>query len=287
MATTTRKVELFRLAARTTRGVVDYGRLFDELETASARERTVQLGDRLVALTRVHSQGDRVLLRVLEGPIGLKPLIYNARRASERFEDLDENEIVATRTHAVVDLGSRRTLVEYNQRGAKASDLQSVLQVAGRTISGWESLEVSLTPVPQSSFVDAIARFKRVRVATLKLARPNIDWNDSVNALNKIAAQSNANSIAITVVAGRSESLESREGVLDIIRKLINQPTTPITGATISGTRRGEIAETSVSLRNFIEHQRLRVELTNEGHVEDKDIEAKMIDYMDELDDKR
>ena len=84
MAGTSRKLEVFVMSGRTDIGPIDYESLFRTLARLPPQKRTRELGERLVAATSIRFIKRRALIRVIEGPLGMKPLIFDAKRASER-----------------------------------------------------------------------------------------------------------------------------------------------------------------------------------------------------------
>ena len=63
-------------------------------------------------------------LRSVSGPALLLTLIFNSGNAEERIEELNDKELVVTRTHGLIDFSGREAFVEFNMRGAKVSDIQ-------------------------------------------------------------------------------------------------------------------------------------------------------------------
>lgn len=275
-----KKIELYSLHARIGEEPTDYTQLFDLLSAYPAAARQHLFGGRLIAIPTMRRDGNRVFIHALEGDVNVNPMIYDQVLVEARTESLEQNEVLVHKTHAILDLGTRDAVVEYNQRGAKASDLAFLMEVVARRMQGFEDLTLDLNPVAGQEFEEAIERFERIRLASVKLARPNADWTDRYNQLTGIAAESGARFIQIEVVAGRSRSLEKSTGVINQIRELLRYPVSMFKGAKISGVRTGERAQTSISLERYIEHQRIAVKLTPSGHVDVDDIESKMVEFL-------
>jgi len=278
---TARKLEVYSLHASTDGGQVAYSSLFRVLASTPPENRAQVRGDGLVALPTLTLSRGSAWLIADEGAVGVNPLIFNSLQARERIQRLRSGEIVAHKTHALIDLNSRQGIIEYNHRGAKATDLAAVIEETARQDTRFQSLTVELNPVADEEFVRAIDRFKRIRVASLRVARPNPDWTDYYNHLTALANESDARTVEVTLNGERGDSLPLNKRVVGIIKDLVAAATPILKGASLSGMRRGEAAETTISLANHIEHQRVSVRLTDDGHVRDDDIRARMQDYLD------
>jgi hypothetical protein len=274
-----RKLELFAVHARTSEGPVNYLELFTWLASRKPRERYQELGDRLVAVHRLVKRGKYFALTAYEGPLGVAPLIFDAATGRARVERLAEREVMATATHAFVDAVGRRAVVEYNHRGAKAGDIAQALEQVGR--AHFPELSIELNPVADESFVTALDRFERVRHASLRIARPNIDWSDHYNNLTKVAHDSNARTIQVAASANRGGSLNKNAGLMSFIRQLAVQGLAVLKGASVEGVRYGEDQPTTVSLKNHIEHQRISVPKAADGQVNDQELDPKLEAYLD------
>lgn len=277
---TTRKLEVYSLHGRTPAGPINYQDFFAHVSRVPALDRYDELGTRLVAIPVLDLIRHSVFLIAYEGERGLNPLIFNADRARERIQRLRSGEIVATKTHALIDLQSREAILEYNHRGAKASDIARVLQTIGQRLDGYSDLALDLNPVVDEEFLRAIERFERIRLADLKVARPNVDWTENYDHLSRVAAESDARTVDMTLVASRGESLARDRGIIQIIRDMIRASISGLKGARIVGVREGERSETSISIGRYIEHQKSDVPLTEDGHVSTPDLRKAMGQFM-------
>jgi hypothetical protein len=173
-----------------------YRMLFEHISRMDRGERIYhESDDRIIALPHVEVDRNHVFLTAYEGDLGVNPLIFNTANSSERLEHLGQAEVVATRTHAVIDLRTRRAVVEYNQKGAKSSHIAIILQ----QLSGIDGLSVHFTPIVQQSFLEQMEQFRRVRVARVQLMRPNSSWNDAEDRLLGIAQDSSAQRVELLI----------------------------------------------------------------------------------------
>jgi hypothetical protein len=64
----------------------------------------------------------------------------------------------------------------------------------------WPGLNLQFHPMADQEFMKAVEGFSRVRVASVKLARPNVDWNDDFNHFTEMARQSEAGTFEVTAL---------------------------------------------------------------------------------------
>lgn len=276
MATKSRKLELYTFAAHDEGGVVDYVQLFDELESAPRELRNVDQGDSVISLPHLRRRGGQVALVMYEGPRDVLPLIYDMADGTERVEDLTDSEYLATRTHAVLRVTDRLLAVEYNHRGAKARDLEHVVEALAKELLG-RQVHVSVNPVADRSFLESIELFERITQASVRVARPNQDWSDWHSELGKLAAESHGQTANVEVNAGRGNSLSEDSGIIELLRSLVRQRRSTVSSARVAGYRSGEKRPTAVSLQRHVTHQRVQAEIGPDGQAS----QAPMLDNLD------
>jgi hypothetical protein len=280
---TSRKLEVFTVQAhfgKSASEAVNYRRLFQAIAEATRAQRTVTILGKSLALPDFRLDEDLVVLTAYEGEEG-NPLFFNFEKATERIERLSRGEKLATKTHCAIDIATREAVVEYNFRGAKAGDIAEAIQAIGRSLTTWSDLEVELTPVVDQSFIQAVNSFQRIRVATVKMVRPNQDWTDYATHITDIADESRGGSIEVTVNAKRSSSLSERSGIMRFIKETIRTARQSIKTAKVTGTRAGEDAETTVTTEKHIAHQKVSVELNNDGLVNDPEINDRAVRFLE------
>jgi hypothetical protein len=279
---TNRKLEVWSIHARLGDVAVhDYGEVFSAVVAMKPTERVWENEEKAVAIPMLTLKGRTVTLIAYEGPRG-QPIIFDTAEGTERTQPLEPEEIVATRTHAVVDLDSREAIIEYNQRGAKAADIATVLGVSGRKLDGLEGFWVDFSPKVGRSFVEGIDAFERIRVAGFRIARPNSDWTDWDDTFAASAAESGAQSAKAEYMAPRGGSLSKGVGVVPFIRERAAAGIAALKNASITGRRYGENAETTITLGDHKEHQRVAVKLDSDRRVDEADIRRRLSQYYDE-----
>ncbi len=262
---------------------MSYQRLFESIANTSLAVRVITVAGKSVALPEFRLDENIIVFTAYEGEEG-NPLFYDFVNAKERIEELPKGEKLATKTHGVINLATREAIVEYNQRGAKASDVAFAIQEIGRSLRNWSDLEVEFTPVFDQSFLQAINSFSRIREASVKMVRPNPDWTDHATYLTDLAKDSKAHLIEVTANAERAQSLNQSKGLIGFIKRMISSKQSSVKTASVTGTRNGEAAETTVSSNNYIAHQRVIVGKTKDGLVNDVEINDTLVKFAESRD---
>lgn len=283
MAGSSRKLELYSLSGHQREQPIDYRALFRYLAQLPPQSRARLSFDRLVALGDVTISGNLVSMTAYEGSERDFPLIYNRTSAAERLETLSAGEVLARKTRALLDLVTREMAVEYNHRGAKAADIVNLCQHLARQDSRWNALDLTIVPVPQRSFLEAIDRFSVIKSASIKVVEPNPDWTrDYKNLLSQMSDASGAGSGDITLHARRKGTLSKTRGIIAYLKEMAFGTAAPaVEGATVTGVREGETAESSVSLKKHVEARTVRPRLLPSGQVDERDVETKLRQYLD------
>jgi hypothetical protein len=276
---TTRKLQVFSLHARVASGVADYLKLGAAIAAAAPNRRQAQRGDRLVALSGFDLSNGVAWLIAHEGALDQNPLIFDRQASKDHVGKLSPGEVVATRTHSIVDFKRREAIIEYNHQGAKASDIAEVLAQAGTKALKLQWLEVELNPKADQTFLADLERFKRIRLANVKMAIPNAGWTDYKSHMTQMAEESNGRMISVEISAGRTDGLSRGKGLIALIREAASAAHSPLKGAQVTGYREEENATTTISLAKHIEHQRIEVRLDKDGHVDSEDIKRKIYSY--------
>jgi hypothetical protein len=277
---TTRRLDVFGLHIRTGSTPVDYRALFTGLAAMDDEDRKLDIGERTVAIPVLKIRGNLARLVAYEGERGRRPLFYNEESGRERIEKLRPGEILATRTHGLIDLVSREAIIEYNHRGAKARDIADTLEELGQPLTPNE-LTLELNPMVTETFQDELKRFKRIRVASVKISRPNFNWDRTYGNLMQGARESNAQNVELSMSADRGESLSKAKGLIGFLRRLAQPEVLSIfKNAHVTGTREGEEEETTIALANYVENQRVTVRLQY-GQADAAEVDQKIEQYME------
>jgi hypothetical protein len=261
----------------------DYAELFQKIEAITPSDRCLEQGERQISLPTVTLENGRVRMVAYEGDKGVNPLIFNIEEGSERHTRLRNNEILATRTQAVIDCATRKVVVEYNQRGAKSSDFASMISAFGARALGNEAFNFELTPIPGDSFLEELRKYGRVQLASVKLIKPNPDWNDAEDALSGLAADSGARTFEVVMTAQRQNSLSFRHGILASIRHLVGRSHPNLKDVRIQGVKEGQVAKSTLSLLNHCEHARVKVPRGPDGYPDPAAVTFHLDQYLNQL----
>jgi hypothetical protein len=275
---TTRKLEVWSISAHLGGHAADYLAMFKAIAALDSSQRQYDDGERVVALRTVQISEGKVYLVALEGPHG-QPIIFDTADSSEETAALRPSQVVATRTHALVDLSSREVLIEYNHRGAKAFDIAAVLGVAGRRAPKWSKLYVEISPKVDLTFAQSIRQFERIKSAGVRIGRPNYNWTDWAEELSDAADDSDAQTADIEFTAGRGETLSKTKGIISFIKARAAEKAASMKNAYVVGRRPGDDSDTKVTLNDHKEHHRVGVKLDQSQNVNEKDIWRKLEAY--------
>ena len=242
--TTSRKFELFAIHAH--KGAnVDYTQMMDLIVKTPPEKRVLINGDSALAVSKARKAEGLYFFTVVEGPIGVDPLIYDLVSASERTEELDDSEVLAERTHVLIDSIKRRAAIEYVRRGAKYYQVASVIEHVIRNSSqNMHSFGLDMSPVVEKDFLTEMSEFQRVRAARITVNKPNASWSDHYTGMSDIMDESNGDKASLEVNAPREGGLSKAKGVLKIIKDIVNDPQPYLQDVRLMGVRKGEDAET-------------------------------------------
>ncbi len=252
--------------------------MFRSIAALEPSKRQWDDGEKVVAIQTITVEDGQVYLIALEGPHG-QPIIFDTADSSEQIGALRPSQVVATRTHALIDLRSREAIIEYNHRGAKAHDIATALGVTGRRIREWRGLWVELSPKVDHTFVESIDQFDRIRAAGVRIGRPNYDWTDWDDEITDAASDSDAQTAEVEFVAARGESLSKTLGIIPFIKKRAQEGVAAMKNAYVTGRRPDDATETKVTLNDHKEHHRINVKMDPDNHVDEADIRRHIEQY--------
>lgn len=279
---TTRKLEAFNISAylETDRlHTPNYISIFQTISNIPREDRIAVIGPKTIAIPRFDMAENLVRFIAYEGEEG-NPLVFNFEAGTERIQHLGQGEKLATKTHGVIDAAQRVGIIEYNQKGAKAADIASAMEHFARTHGDMANLHLDFSQVIDEQFVLSIDRFSRIRTATVKLARPNPGWGDHRAHFDAMARESEAHYLELGASAERNESLARNRGIVGFIKDMASAALSTLKSAKVTGVREGEEAETSISTVHHVEHQRVQVRMTEDGHVDDADVGRKLDSFL-------
>jgi hypothetical protein len=155
-------------------------------------------------------------------------------------------------------------MMESGRNHPAAEELAQFIEDEARNLEGFETLELSFTPVPTPTFAEKITRMQRIQSATVSLARPNVDWGDRYTQLTQYADESNAKVIDTTVRAGRSESISKQSGLIPNLIQWLSGGHPAVVNAKIKGNADEKSPLTELKLSDPVETVALPVDVNPE-----------------------
>ncbi|TPW26040.1 hypothetical protein [Pararhizobium mangrovi] len=265
--TVVRKIELFAMHAHPGDDI-DYEEIFVRLHDVPRAQRVVRVRGIVVGFPIVEPLKEGWFIQITEGDPADSTLIYDQSTGGTREASLGEAEIISQATHMVVTPSARRAAVEYVRRGIKAPFIaQAIEGIVKRNSPEYGNFNLELVAVTAPSFIEAIDDFKRIRVAGVRMVKPNATWTDHHTHLSKVMESSNGGSVEMDVSAQRNGSLSKDDGIVDIIKEVAEEEYPYLGDAKITGTRRGEDSETTLRAKKHIEHTKANIVANESGHV--------------------
>lgn len=264
-----RKLEVFSVHCTIGNNAGPYERVLDYVAALAVTERVIKYAYKAVALPTFSRVGTRFKIEAFEGDPNFNPIIFNLQTGKQRRAPLGRGDVIAQKTHAIIDFRKRRAAVEYVRGGAKADEIADVIESLASGSPEFEGITFGLAPMPAPGFLDELDKFDRIRVARLTMAKPNAGWTDRFNRLSAIIGESNGRYADVAVRAARGESLEKKQGIMEVIREVAEDPQPYLTGAEIRGIRKGEEAEVSVKLAEHAQQRRVVLPV-KDGAVDDE-----------------
>jgi hypothetical protein len=84
----------------------------------------------------------------------------------------------------------------------------------------------------------------------------------------------------LVAVANRNDSLSKDGGAVNYIRQMVARSVRNLKSAAVQGVRVGETADTTISLANYVQHQKVNVRVDQHGHVIGADIQKRLRDFL-------
>lgn len=250
---------------------------------------------RSYGLQEAHVSGNRIRLLFFSFTTGSRPDILDTSNFSIHANPLSESQTGVEWSHVMGGkVGSAFLLLfERSQIGLRPQTAEEYLQwLIDEAVLRSPSLvgtdlprEVALTieAVPGPEFADRLHRLERVTKATLRTVRPNPGWADLDSELGKLASDSGANKVDVTVSPKPRGSLQKNRGILGWIKDLLRSGS--LGYAAIEGvTPEQEKDEFSTSRLGL--QKRLPMKLDAHGQVQHGDAWGKLGKMMDGLERK-
>ena len=290
MPTKNRKIEVYRLKISGLPEGMSYGNFVNEVRRSadSVADTIMKQGEKWHGIMDFTIRNRRMRVRFLSYKKGHRPDILN----TENYE-LGPNPLMPTQTgveytHVLGNNVNGRYLliVERNHSGIWPSTIEKYLQRLIDKFYDSESdqedgdpITVNLEAEAGPEFIERLDRLNQIKVATVRVVRPNPGWSDLDSELGRMASDSDARRAEITMGARRNESLDKSRGLIRwIIEKFHSRD---LDYASIQG-KRGRQTD-SFNTQKLIKHTMVPMEIDERGQVVSEDAWSKMAQILNDL----
>src|ERR1700677_3047629 len=145
----------YSIHAHLENGNPDYAALFRGMTLLKGKYR--QTGKRVTAigtamLTKGSKDQERLFLIVYTGENDQNILFFDLNQQAEFNTATVAGRFVARKTHVLIDPVGRTLMMESGRNHPPAEELAQFIEDEGRNLEGFETLELSFTPVPTPNF---------------------------------------------------------------------------------------------------------------------------------------
>jgi hypothetical protein len=211
-------------------------------------------------------------------------LILNTETGRTRENILGEAEILSQAAHLLVSATKRRAVIEYVRQGPKASILSVAIEgLLRKHYPNLHNIGFEFAPIVSENFTAEINAFERIRIAKIRVIRPNASWTEHYTELSELMEESGGDKGEIGVRATEGKSLRKNSGLVRVIKQVAEDAQPYLDDASVTGTREGEIAETTIRARKHVVHTRINVDADDAGVASTGDIRTKLARFLGHL----
>lgn len=275
-----RKLELFTIHAH---GLPesDYNNIFDKFYKIPRNQRIARIYGTVIGFPFIERTENGYFIQALEGDLDALQVVFDLSTGEAKESDLGSNEVYGQATHLIVVPSVRFTAIEYVRSGAKAILLgPAIAEIMRNNIDEFSDLQVEFAPKIERAFEEEIDLFDRIRMASIRVTRPNASWTDHYSDLSELMDASEGDKAAIDVRAGRGASLRKDAGIVQVIKDVSADEFPYIEEASVTGTRENEVSETTVRSRSHVVHSRVVVEADDTGTAYNTSIRRKLSEFI-------
>ena len=277
-----RKVSAYSIHAHGKQFDGNYDAVFKAIYDLEKTSRFVKISSMTVGIPDVVQLDADYFLTFIEGEEGVQPLIFDSQTGSTYENELEAHEILVSASHALVVPAKRRILIEYVKSAPKAPIMERVIEQLLQRKYG-DDFRISFSPIVEENFVREINKFKRIRVASLTLIKPNAGWDDHYTKISKMLEESGGEKADLSVRAARGETLSKNAGIVEVIKDVANDHQPYLVDAEIIGTKEGEEVETRVPLNQHVVHRNISVQKQKNGSLNVLRLREKMRELVGSL----
>jgi hypothetical protein len=273
------RFHLFTIHAHLKNGAPNYANLFKLMTNLRGHYHEVR--KRQVAVGDAKLLGNNLFLIIYSGR--QKNLLVFDRSQQREFNEITSSiRFQARKTRAMISPENRQLLIEAGRGRITSDELASMIEAQAHDIPEFRTLDLVFTPVAAEEFFATIDSMTRIQSASVTIARPNVDWNDSYSALTSIADESQAKAIDATIRARRSASISKQKGLIPAIKGWVKGAKSPVQGAKIKGEKAGHTGLITLRLSDHVQRIDIPVELSpNKEEPSDEELEQKLLAYFE------
>lgn len=277
-----RKISAYSIHAHGKNFDGNYSAIFSTLSGIEKSDRTVKISSLTFGISDVVKLETDFFLTFIEGEEGINPLIFDSQTGDTYEDQLEAHEILVSASHALFVPEKRRVLIEYVKSAPKASVMERVIEQLLQKHYG-EDFKIGFSPIIEEDFVREIDKFKRIRVASLTLMKPNAGWDDHYTKISELLEESRGEKADISVRAARGETLSKNAGIVEVIKDVANDQQPYLVDAEIIGVKEGEDVETKVPLNQHVVHRNINIPKQKNGSLNILRLRQKMKELVGAL----
>lgn len=277
------KLELFSIHGHVGNEPVDYVALFRDIAATDPKARFEVVGDRVVGIPFLREHEGKLFFSAYTGAAESTFLVLDLNAATEEERGLESGKVIVRKTLGVVDPAKREAVVQFVFHGIGAGQVARVFENIARLAkpSLYEDLSLEFVPIAGRSFLEELEAFSRIQSASVRLARPNYDWQEYGETLETLGQESGARTLEISAVATRNGTLSKRDGLIGLLRDLIGRGRGIIKAAFVKGATANEAGLVTLSLDRHIESRNVEVPATATGQPTEAIVQDLAVQFLD------
>lgn len=255
------RLEVFDIHGHCGDKPLDYQRFFSFIASLPSQKRREQVGDRVIVVPTFMRRGPLYVFSAYMGSPNTSFLVVDLNNGEEEVRSVERGKIVATRTIGVIDPRRRIAVVQFARTGVRAQQAAAIFEkLAQNMCPEFAGATLEFAPRPGEEFRRRMLGFERIQSVRMTLTRPNYEWTDYPDALNGLAADSNAHNVSVAASASRSAALSKSKGVVKVLKELISgHGRSILKSAEVHGNAEGEDFLTILRLNNLSESKTVNV----------------------------
>jgi hypothetical protein len=261
------RLEAFDIQGHNGNEPLNYAEFFRMVSAYDPQLRRETVDDRILAIPTFYPVDAGYAFIAYAGTVDSTFLILDLNSDQEQVRQLETGQILATRTVGVIDPTNRKAVIQYVHTGVRSPQIASLLERLARTLSpDFGDVSLEFAPVPRQEFATELASMERITSASIKLTRPNVDWDDFSAAATEFGRASGAHNIDISASAPRNGSLSRSGGIIEGIKDFVSGSSRAILkAAVVSGFKSDQDTLTTLNLNKYIESRKVNVPIGPDG----------------------